>query len=117
MSREKTIISTNSGDGGNAHSEYIGPLAEMGVIGSLLVVVLVIVSIYKGLSTYKRAKNKESRILALGATLAIVSYFVHGILNNFLDTDKLAVPIWSCLAIIAAIDTYHAEKENFTDEV
>ena len=26
MSKEKTIISTNAGDGGNAHSEYFGPL-------------------------------------------------------------------------------------------
>ena len=30
-----TIISTNNADNGNAHSEYIGPLAEAGVLGSL----------------------------------------------------------------------------------
>ena len=26
-----TIISTNFGDGGNAHSEYLGPLSEQGI--------------------------------------------------------------------------------------
>ena len=117
LSVNKTIITTNFGDGGNAHSEYIGALAEMGVIGSLIVVLLIGVSVYRGLTTYKRAKNKESKILVLAATLAIISYFTHGVLNNFLDTDKLAIPVWSCLAIITVIDIYHSGKTNYYDSI
>ena len=117
LSIDETIITTNFGDGGNAHSEYIGALAEMGVIGSLMVILLVAVSVYKGLTTYKKAKNKESKILVLAATLAIISYFVHGVLNNFLDTDKLAIPVWSCLAIITVIDCYHSGKTNYYDPI
>lgn len=113
MSKEKTIISTNAGDGGNAHSEYFGPLAEQGIVGSLLVVVLVVVTVYCGLRTYKRCKNKPAKVLVLGATLAFISYFVHGLLNNFLDTDKLAIPVWSLAALIAAIDVFYADKEEF----
>ena len=116
MSKEKTIISTNAGDGGNAHSEYIGALAEQGVIGSLLVLIFVITTIYCGLMTHKRCKNKKAKIMVLGATLAFISYFVHGILNNFLDTDKLALPVWSCAALIAAIDAFYADKEEFVEE-
>lgn len=112
-SKNKTIISTNSGDMGNAHSEYIGTLSEQGVAGALLVVALVVVFMYSGLMTYRRAKNIESKILVLAATLALLGYYVHGTLNNFLDTDKLAVPVWSCMAIITAIDCFHADKENF----
>lgn len=112
-SKNKTIISTNSGDMGNAHSEYIGTLAEQGIPGSLIVVSIVVVFMYCGLMTYRRAKNKESKILVLAATLALFGYYIHGTLNNFLDTDKLAVPIWSCMAIITAIDCFHADKENF----
>jgi len=34
--------------------------------------------------------------------MALVTYFVHGIINNFLDTDKAAIPIWGfCAAFIA----------------
>ncbi len=117
MSKEKTIISTNAGDGGNAHSEYFGPLAEQGLVGSLLMAILVIVTVYCGLTTYKRCKNKKAKILVLGATLAFISYFVHGFLNNFLDTDKLAVPVWSLAALIAAIDVFYADKETFEGEV
>ena len=112
-SKNKTIISTSTGDMGNAHSEYIGTLAEQGVPGSLLVVSIVVVFMYCGLTTYKRAKNKESKVLVLAATLSLLGYYVHGILNNFLDTEKLAVPVWSCMAIITAIDCFHADKENF----
>lgn len=112
-SRNKTIISTNSGDMGNAHSEYIGTLSEQGVPGALLVVTIVVVFMYCGLMTYRRAKNRESKILVLAATLALFGYYIHGTLNNFLDTDKLAVPVWSCMAIITAIDCFHADKENF----
>ena len=113
MSKEKTIISTNAGDGGNAHSEYFGPLAEQGIVGSLLVLTLVIVTVYCGLKTYSRSKNKKAKVLVLGTTLAFISYFVHGFLNNFLDTDKLAIPVWSLAALIAAIDAYYADKEDF----
>ncbi len=111
-SKEKTIISTNAGDGGNAHSEYIGPLSEMGVIGMLLVFLLVGVMVYRGLKTYKKARNKESRILTLAATLALISYFVHGLLNNFLDTDKLSVPVWGLMAIIVVMDVYYADRDQ-----
>ena len=116
MSKEKTIISTTAGDGGNAHSEYIGALAEMGFIGSIIMVVLVVILIYSGLTTYKRCQNKKSKILVLGATLALFSYFVHGTLNNFLDTDKLSVPVWSCAALIVAIDLFYADKKEFKEE-
>ena len=115
MSKEKTIISTNAGDGGNAHSEYFGPLAEQGLVGSLLVLTLVIVTVTCGLKTYSRCKNKQAKVLVLGATLAFFGYFIHGFLNNFLDTDKLAIPVWSLAALIAAVDVYYADKEKFEE--
>ena len=114
-SKEKTDISTNVGDAGNAHSEYFGPLAEQGFIGVLLVLAFVIAVIYSGLNAYKKAKNKKAKVLALGSTLAFFSYFVHGFLNNFLDTDKLAVPVWSCAALIVVIDLYYANQEKFEE--
>ncbi len=116
MSKEKTIISTNAGDGGNAHSEYFGPLAEQGLVGSLLVLALVVVTVTCGLKTYSRCKNKKAKVLVLGATLAFFGYFIHGFLNNFLDTDKLAIPVWSLAALIATIDVYYADKEKFEKE-
>jgi hypothetical protein len=35
---------------------------------------------------------------------------VHGLLNNFLDTDKASVPVWGFMAIIVALDIYHTRE-------
>ncbi len=111
-SKEKTIISTNVGDGGNAHSEYIGPLAEMGMPGMLIIFLLVGVMVYTGLKVHKRARSKKIKVMSLAVTLALISYFTHGLLNNFLDTDKLSVPVWGFMAILVVFDLYYADQEE-----
>jgi O-antigen ligase len=108
---EKTLISTNAGDKGNAHSEYIGPLAEQGLPGMMLVIAVVATMINTAMKVFRRSKNKEIRMLSLTAMLALITYFLHGLLNNFLDTDKLSVPVWGLIAIIVALDIFYREEE------
>ncbi len=112
-SKEKTIISTNLGDLGNAHSEYLGPLSEMGLPGMLIVLLLIIYVIYLGTKVYKYSRG-EIRYLGLMALLGLITYFAHGLLNNFLDSDKLSVPFWGFIAIIVAIDIYHTKYPDKT---
>ncbi len=112
-SSEMTIISTNAGDRGNAHSEYIGPLAESGVLGMLAMIAIVFTFIYRASKMYSSSKDPYVRTLTLGILLGLITYFVHGVLNNFLDTDKLAVPVWAFIAMIVALDVYH----NKTSEI
>ena len=40
-SEDLTIISTNAGDMGNAHSEFIGPLAERGLFGTISFILII----------------------------------------------------------------------------
>ncbi|MFT5861300.1 MAG: putative inorganic carbon (HCO3(-)) transporter [Flavobacteriaceae bacterium] len=99
-----SIISTNFGDMGNAHSEYLGPLAEMGLFGLIAMLLIVATIFYKSIKLYHKwpEDDKQMRTLILTMILALVTYFVHGVLNNYLDTDKAAVPIWGfCAAFIA----------------
>lgn len=111
-SNEMTIISTNAGDMGNAHSEYIGPLAEQGVPGMAFMILLVIVIFYTGFRFYSRSDNAINKKWALGILLGLITYFIHGTLNNFLDTDKLSVPVWGFVAMLVALDVYHNEKDQ-----
>ena len=104
----RTIISTNSGDGGNAHSEYLGPLAESGLPGLLSMLALLVAVIRTGIRVYSRSAGDE-KALALAALLGLISYFVHGFLNNFLDTDKAAVPFWAFIALLVVLDLRPAE--------
>jgi O-antigen ligase len=112
FSYEKTIISTNAGNKGNAHSEYIGPLAESGVLGLITFASIVIAIFYTGISLYYSMEKSSLRALVLAMILGLVTYFVHGFLNNFLDTDKASVPVWGFAAAIVAIQLYHNKKED-----
>jgi len=110
-SSDKTIISTNQGDGGNAHSEYLGPLSESGVFGALSVLLIVIVSIYTGIKLYYQLEHDPYlKGLVMCIILGLTTYYLHGILNNFLDTDKASVPVWGSMSALVAISIYHRKK-------
>ena len=109
---EKTIISTNAGDLGNAHSEYIGPLAETGVPGTLSVLLIVYLTITTGVRVYRRMEDPQLRLLALALLMGLVTYWVHGLLNNFLTMDKLALPVWSFTAALVVLDVHFRREEG-----
>ena len=109
-SKDLTIISTNFGDGGNAHSEYLGPLAEQGLIGFIINLLLIsFLFIYTGLF-YIRSENLYYKNLTLVIILSLTTYFSHGLLNNYLDTDKAAVPIWGLISIFITISFFLDEN-------
>lgn len=112
LSYEKTIISTNAGDRGNAHSEYIGPLAESGFLGMISFLIIVFYTIFTASKIYKTNPNKEIRIVALILILGLITYYIHGLLNNFLDTDKASALFWGFTAMIVALDVYHGKVKD-----
>ena len=108
---DKTSISTNRGNMGNAHSEYIGPLVESGVFGSLTFIMILAVTLSTAINLYFRLESDfHVRLLIMGATLGLVTYYTHSILNNFLDTDKVSALFWGYTAMIVALDVYHSGK-------
>lgn len=108
--QEKTIISTNMGNGGTAHSEYLGPLSEAGVLGVITFVAIVICVLSTGFRLYYTISEGETKRIVLVLLLGFVSYIVHGAINNFLDTDKASVPFWGFIAMLVAIDLYHSKS-------
>lgn len=108
----RTIISTDFGDGGNAHSEYIGPCAESGIPGALTVFAIVFLFLYFGIKTYIYSDDKTLKILSLCMTLSLISYYTHGVFNNFLDTDKLSVIVWAAMAVITICSLKHQTSLN-----
>lgn len=99
--KDRTIISTNRGNLGNAHSEYLGPLAESGLIGLLIIISLAMIVLYTGMKIYFNHPEVKIRLLSLGVMLGLVSYFIHGFLNDFLEIDKAAVLFWAFISILA----------------
>ena len=105
-SEHRTIISTNNADRGNAHSEYLGPLAEQGVPGTVIVLALLWWASVVGFRVYRALRQKEVWLSwwALSIYLGLLTYFIHGVLNNYLDTDKASAPFWGFLAILVILD-------------
>ena len=103
-SSEMTVISTNSGNGGNAHSEYIGLIAEQGWPGLMFMLVFLITLFITGFRVINNLEDGADRSVAICAILGLVSYFCHGVLNNFLDMDKAAVLVWGSASLTVFLD-------------
>ena len=52
------------------------------------------------------------RGITKGLLIGLVTYWIQGALNYFLDTEKSAVPYWGFIAAIVAIDLYHSREEK-----
>ncbi|MEP7264143.1 MAG: O-antigen ligase family protein [Bacteroidota bacterium] len=114
---ERSIISTNFGTVGGSHSEYLGPLAEEGMFGSLLKILIITATIITASRIYKREQKGSVRSLTKALLLGLITYYVHGVLNFFLDTDKLSVLFWGFTAAIVAIDLFHSSKKTEMESV
>lgn len=115
-SRDRTIISTNFGDWGNVHSEYLGPLVDSGFPGALLFLIMVFYTFRTGIRVYHSARRGTIRRLSLGVLTGLTSYFIHGFLNNFIDTDKAAIPFWGFISILTALDIFYTQREKEAEQ-
>jgi O-antigen ligase len=109
---DKTVISTNVGNKGTAHSEYLLILSEQGALGLLSLLAIFILVASTAIRTYYKTNDEKAKRLVLLLFLGLITYLAHAFLNNFLDTDKAAVPFWGFIAGIVAIDLYHKESKK-----
>lgn len=100
---EMTSISSTTGTMGGIHSEYFGPMVESGIIGLLSTLFLFGIFIKTTMETFYQTKNREIKMLSLAILLGLVSYFIHGFMNNFLEQDKAAVIFWAILGMCSSL--------------
>lgn len=113
-SEDKTKISTNAADLGNAHSEYLGLLADAGLLGSLSFIAILIAVLIVGFNIYNKTQNELTKETVLFLLLGLITYYLHAFLNDFLDMDKIASLFWGFIAIIVMFDI--KEKTNKINE-
>lgn len=101
---EMTRISTFSGNRGHAHSEFMTQLSETGFPGFILFTVMVFYIIASGMRVVYREKIMRYKLTVAGALLGLITFYVHGAFNAFLDSDKMAALVFSCIAVIITHD-------------
>lgn len=112
LSYQRTDISTNFGTRGTAHSEYLGPLSETGLPGMISFILVVIATIITGVRVHLNAGSRFVKIFSIAILVGLVTYYIHGILNNFLDTDKASALFWGFTAMLVAMDIYHKDEKD-----
>jgi O-antigen ligase len=103
-SSERTAISTDFGDAGNSHSEYLGALSESGWPGALIYLAMALCAVITGIKVWYREGRGDKGYFALAVVTGLVTYAVHGVMNSFLDSDKIAALWWGFIALIVAMD-------------
>jgi O-antigen ligase len=116
-SLKMTRISTKQGDRGDAHSEYLTALSEQGIPGLALWLLLILATIATGMRAYYRARSDLDRIAALGLLLGLITYYVHGAVNSFLDIEKANTLFWSSVAALAVLEMRTRQKPQPTPAV
>jgi O-antigen ligase len=105
----RTIVSTNQGDIGSAHNEFLLAASELGWPGTACVAAWYLAILLTGMQGFFRSPHPGQRALYAGATAALATHILHALVNNFFDQDKVCMPVYWCMATIVALDVFHAQ--------
>jgi putative inorganic carbon (hco3(-)) transporter len=110
---EMTVISTFNGTRGHAHSEYLGYLSETGLVGFVNFILLLVVACSRAIKIIYGTKEKELKHTVLFVFTGLLTFFIHGTFNGFIETDKMALPVFSSLAALVFLDIqYRSERSK-----
>jgi O-antigen ligase len=85
-----------------AHSEPFRLIAEMGALGLVAALWFLIAAFRTGLRAFFRAPDPATRTLALSIVAGIGTFCLHGLFRTYFDLEKVAVPFWAGLGVLAA---------------
>lgn len=107
VTNELTRISTNHGEKGNAHSEYLMYLSETGLPGLLIFILLIYFVLARAIRIFNSTSDKALKWFTFSVLMGLITFLVHGIFNSFIDTDKAAVLFYAALVATVSIELYH----------
>ncbi|MEN3041399.1 MAG: O-antigen ligase family protein [Bacteroidia bacterium] len=99
----RTSISVEMGEIGGAHSEYLTAASEMGLPGLILLLGIYLSTVGIGLGYLWRENNATKRWEVALIILPLLSYYLHGFINNFMDHGHMAALVYLHWGILAAL--------------
>ena len=101
--RRKSIVTEQSLVVFGVHNELLRMLAETGWPGLAASLWFVAAVAAAGLRAFARDPGSDRGRLALGLTCGLATYGVHGLFNSYLGIDKISVPFWIFIGMVAAL--------------
>lgn len=93
-----------------AHNEYLQLLAEMGVVGFILLGSLIVMTLYTLLANVKRENNYHHAILSLALFAAISAVMLHALVEFSLRIPAFTVTFIALLALANVISMESKDK-------
>lgn len=92
------------------HSEYLRVLAETGLPGFLAALLTGLIVAGLARRAIRNAADPLLRAIAVGMAGGLVTYLTHAMVNNYIELDKAAVPVWAAVGTLAALATLAGKR-------
>ena len=107
----RTYVSENP-EKSTTHNYFLLQLAEQGLPGFILFVLLVATALLTAEDLYHRARHRpEVRRVVLAATLSLVVILFHLTLNELVEVDKIGSVFFVCLALLVRGGSWLGDDE------
>ena len=90
----RTSVSVEMGEVGGAHSEYFTAASELGLPGLLLLLGVYLTTLSVGIRGFWRSQDPTYRWTYALLTFPLMSYYLHGLINNFMDHGHIAALVY-----------------------
>ena len=110
--KEMTRISTYHGEKGNAHSEYLGAMAETGLPGLLIYLLIIGTTLFTAVKIIYKSHDPKTRTITILITLCLLPFLIHTVFNAFMENDEIGSLWYGSLAAITAMDVYFFRRER-----
>ncbi len=113
VSSDLNYHSTYAGDKGHAHSEYLNYLSETGLPGLLIFLgMMLFVAITASRNIRRNYADKRKSHLSMVLYMGLITFYVHSFFNGFIESDKMAMPVFTSMAAIAVLDIAAKREKN-----
>jgi O-antigen ligase len=101
--RRKVVLTEMVYQHMGVHSEPLRILSETGTVGFLASLWFLAAAVALGLRVFIRARDPRLSLLALAIVSGIATYVIHSVFNSYPGIDKVTIPFWASLGVIAAL--------------
>jgi O-antigen ligase len=107
--RRKVVITEMAYEHMGAHSEPVRIISETGLVGIAVSLWLIAAAVVLGVRVYRRDRDRQTSLLVLAALSALATYIAHTAFNSYPGVDKVTIPFWASLGLLAGLGRVQEE--------